>query len=112
MTFRFRRSIRILPGIRLNLGKRGVSTSIGVRGAHVTLGHGQVRETVGIPGTGVSYMHVDGHPATTPMPEVDRRQIDGATGLGRRHWPWVSVLVLAGLVWFLVHLLLTHRGLP
>ena len=40
--FRFRRSIKILPGIRLNVGKRGVSTSIGVRGAHITVGHGQV----------------------------------------------------------------------
>ena len=34
--------------------------SIGVRGAHVTLGHGKVRETVGLPGTGLSYTHVDG----------------------------------------------------
>jgi Protein of unknown function (DUF4236) len=60
MGFRFRRSIRILPGLRLNFGKRGVSTSIGVRGAHVTVGHGQVRETVGLPGTGLSYTHVEG----------------------------------------------------
>ena len=27
MGIRFRRSIRILPGVRLNVGKRGVSTS-------------------------------------------------------------------------------------
>ena len=38
MGFRFRRTIKILPVIRLNVGKRGVSTSIGVRGAHVTVG--------------------------------------------------------------------------
>jgi hypothetical protein len=60
MGFRFRRSFRILPGLRLNIGKRGVSTSIGVRGAHITVGHGQVRETVGLPGTGLSYTHVEG----------------------------------------------------
>lgn len=30
---RFRRTIKILPGIRINVGKRGVSTSIRVRGA-------------------------------------------------------------------------------
>lgn len=53
--FRFRRSIRVLPFLRLNIGKRGVSTSIGGRGAHITVGHGKVRETVGIPGTGLSY---------------------------------------------------------
>jgi hypothetical protein len=60
MGFRFRRSIRILPGLRLNIGKRGVSTSIGGRGAHITIGHGKVRETVGLPGTGLSYTHVEG----------------------------------------------------
>jgi len=64
MGFRFRRSIKILPGIRLNLSRSGVSASVGVRGAHVTVGHGKVRETVGLPGTGISYTHVEG--ATPP----------------------------------------------
>jgi hypothetical protein len=58
MGFRFRRSIRILPGIRLNIGKRGVSTSIGVRGAHVTFGRTGTRTTVGLPGSGLSYTQV------------------------------------------------------
>jgi hypothetical protein len=60
MGFRFRRTLKILPGIRLNLSRSGVSTSIGGRGAHITMGHGQVRETVGLPGTGISYTHVEG----------------------------------------------------
>lgn len=55
MPFRFRRSFKVAPGVRLNVGKKGVSTSVGVRGAHVTVGHGKVRSTVGIPGTGLSY---------------------------------------------------------
>ncbi len=55
MPFRFRRTIRIAPGIRLNLGKHGVSTSVGERGAHLTFGHGHTRTTVGLPGTGLSY---------------------------------------------------------
>ena len=66
MGFRFRRSIRILPFSRLNIGKRGVLTSIGVKCAHVTLGHGQVRETVGLPGTGLSYTHVEKAHQDTP----------------------------------------------
>ena len=61
--FRFRRSVKIAPGVRLNFSKSGVSTSIGTRGAHVTLGHGKVRETVGIPGTDVSY--VEQQPASS-----------------------------------------------
>lgn len=37
MGFRFRRSIKILPGIRLNVGRRYASLSLSVRGAHVTV---------------------------------------------------------------------------
>ena len=55
MGFRFFRRIRVLPGVTLNLSRRGVSTSVGVRGAHVTVGHGRVRETAGLPGTGMFY---------------------------------------------------------
>ena len=66
MGFRFRRSIKILPGIRINLGKRGVSLSAGVRGAHITIGKSGTRTTVGIPGTGVSYTDYERHQAAHP----------------------------------------------
>ena len=54
MPFRFRRSIRIAPGLRLNIGKRGLSTPLGRRGARVTVGR-NTRATVSAPGTGLSY---------------------------------------------------------
>jgi Protein of unknown function (DUF4236) len=52
MGFRFRRSIKIAPGIKLNVGKRGLS-SIGVGG--FTFGSRGVYQNIGIPGTGISY---------------------------------------------------------
>jgi hypothetical protein len=52
--FRFRHSIRLAPGIWLNLGKGGMSSSLGGRGAHVTVGR-NTRATVSAPGTGLSY---------------------------------------------------------
>ena len=52
---RFRRSFKIAPGVRINLSKTGVSTSIGRPGATVNIRDDRVRETVGIPGTGLSY---------------------------------------------------------
>jgi hypothetical protein len=55
MGFRFRRSFGAIPGVRINLGKRGASVSLGVRGAHMTVGPTGVRDTVGVPGTGASY---------------------------------------------------------
>jgi len=98
MGFRFRRSIRILPGIRLNLSKSGVSTSIGVRGAHVTLGHGKVRETVGLPGTGLSYTHVDGThqahqdaPGATQAPAVTDASPKGNAVRG---FLWIALLAV------------------
>lgn len=55
MGLRFRRSIRVTPGWRLNLSKSGVSTSFGRRGAWFTIGPRGTCATVGIPGTGVSW---------------------------------------------------------
>lgn len=55
MGFRFRKSIRLLPGVRLNLSKTGFSTSIGGNGAIINVGKRGVRGTAGIPGTGLSY---------------------------------------------------------
>jgi len=55
MSLRFRRTIKIAPGIRLNVGKSGLSVSAGVRGARVTVGSRGVTGTVGLPGSGLSY---------------------------------------------------------
>ena len=55
MGFRFHRTIRLFPGLRLNVSKSGVSASIGTRGAWLTFGRKGTRTTVGLPGTGISY---------------------------------------------------------
>jgi hypothetical protein len=52
---RLRRTMRLAPGVRINLSKSGLSTSFGPRGLHYTVGHGRRRATIGIPGSGVSY---------------------------------------------------------
>ena len=53
MSIRFRRRIRILPGIYINLSKSGVSTTIGPRGAKINIGKQGVFLNTGIPGTGI-----------------------------------------------------------
>jgi hypothetical protein len=55
MTLRFRQTFTLFPGVRINVGKRGISTSIGVPGATVNIGAQGIRATVGAPGTGLSY---------------------------------------------------------
>ncbi len=52
---RFRKSINLGGGVRLNLSKSGVGVSAGRRGMRVGIGPGGLRTTVGIPGTGVYY---------------------------------------------------------
>jgi Protein of unknown function (DUF4236) len=52
---RFRKSIKLAPGVRLNLSRSGVSTTLGGRGVSVNIGKRGTRATVGIPGTGLSF---------------------------------------------------------
>jgi len=56
--FRFRRSIKLFPGVRWNIAKKSTSLSFGGRGAHYTVGTSGRRTTVGIPGTGISYTDI------------------------------------------------------
>ena len=55
MGLRFRRTVGLIPGVRLNVGMKGLSVSVGERGAHTTLGAKGGRMTVGLPGTGLSW---------------------------------------------------------
>src|SRR5438552_2697426 len=55
MGFRFQKRMSVIPGLRLNLSKRGASLSVGRRGGWFTMGSQGTRATVGIPGTGMSW---------------------------------------------------------
>nr|WP_098729260.1 DUF4236 domain-containing protein [Acinetobacter baumannii] len=56
MGLNFRKSIKIAPGIRVNISKKGLSSvSVGGKGARVNVSKKGTRTTVGIPGTGLSY---------------------------------------------------------
>lgn len=52
---RFQKRIKILPGVRINLSKSGISTSLGRPGATVNIGAKGSKFTGGIPGTGLSH---------------------------------------------------------
>ena len=87
--FRFRRSVKLFPGVRWNFGKKSTSLSIGPRGAHYTVGTSGSRTTIGIPGTGLSYTETSGH---APAPE------GGTSGcLGCLGQIIVLLLVLGGI---------------
>ena len=57
MGLRFRKSISIIPGVKLNFGKTGISVSTGVPGFRKTFHtSGRVTTSVGIHGTGLYYV--------------------------------------------------------
>lgn len=56
MGLRFRKSIKIAPGVKLNLNKNSSSVTVGTKGKHYTVNSKvETTKTVGIPGTGLSY---------------------------------------------------------
>lgn len=56
MGLRFRKSIKIAPGVKINLNKKSTSVTFGGKGVHYTASStGKKTASVGIPGTGISY---------------------------------------------------------
>lgn len=68
MGFRYRKSINLSGGFRINLSKSGVGYSWGVKGYRVTkTAKGTTQRTASIPGTGISYVtETSGKPASAP----------------------------------------------
>ena len=79
MGARFHKSIRLLPFLRLNFSKSGISFSLGRPGASLNLGGKGARGSVGLPGTGLSYR---------------KTLVSGKSGA----WRMVRFLFLAGVV--------------
>jgi hypothetical protein len=57
MGWRFQRRKQLLPGVRANIGKRGLSSlSFGRRGARISVGRSGTQTTLTALGTGLSYI--------------------------------------------------------
>lgn len=69
MGFRFRKRLKIAPGLYLNVSSGGTSWSVGAPGATLNFGgKNGARATVGIPGSGISYTHKTGGKKTSSQP--------------------------------------------
>jgi hypothetical protein len=99
MGFRFRKTIKLFPGVKLNFSKSGVSTSIGGPGATINISKHGTRGTVGIPGTGVSYsenLSKPEHPHPVATTDQVQEQEDGMS---------MGALLLWGILGLFVFLL-------
>jgi Protein of unknown function (DUF4236) len=91
MALRFRRRVKLFPGVHLNISRSGISTSIGVRGASLTFGkHGTYANT-GLPGTGISWRGKVSNDSTPSQP------IQGNPKTHHIHW-WTVVLFFAAMI--------------
>lgn len=91
MGFKIRKSLKIAPGLRLNLSKSGVSASVGKPGATVNVGKNGVKSTVGIPGTGIS--HTTNH--------ASKRQPEQAGQKQNKSTPWLAIAALLLIIWLI-----------
>ena len=92
MAFSFNTRIKIAPGIRINLGKRGASLSAGPRGASITVGQKGVYANVGLPGTGLSVRRrVIASPEQTSSRMFDDAMTDGGKSFGSRVIRWLQL---------------------
>ncbi len=79
MGLRFRKSISIIPGVKLNFGKTGMSVSTGVPGFRKTFHtSGRVTTSVGIPGTGLYYVDTKNTKAQNNRRNTATRQDNSA----------------------------------
>lgn len=115
MGWRFRRSFKIAPGVRFNVSKSGVSWSLGGRGATVNLSKRGVRQTIDMPGTGLSFTQqlgggssnaasaTAGVPAGTPARYTPSSDDYARLGVPRskRVWWWLAAAAFAvfSVVW-------------
>ena len=61
MGLRFRKSIKVAPGVKVNLNKKSTSITFGGKGVHKTISStGKKTSSVGIPGTGMYYTSSSG----------------------------------------------------
>lgn len=76
MGFRYRKSLNLGGGFRINISKSGIGYSWGVKGYRITkTSKGTTRKTSSIPGTGVSFVEETGSKQFTPnqniVPSID-----------------------------------------
>jgi hypothetical protein len=98
MGLRFHKSIRLMRGVRVNLGLRGASVSIGRPGMTYNIGAKGSRVTVGIPGTGLSCTQSVSHqnPVTLISNSAPKRRRYSAT-------PLVIAALVLGLLYLATH---------
>lgn len=122
MGWRFQKRIRIAPGLRLNVSKRGLGISMGTRGARLSVGPRGVRTSVGIPGSGLYYVQQQStggrRSSRADAPELPDEEawreavpVYDAPRRSRR-WIWLLLAALIGGCWLITSTPDTRQSAP
>jgi hypothetical protein len=93
---RFRKTFSLIPGIKLNIGKKSASLRFGVKGFGYTTSTVGQTVSAAVPGSGLSVSHrfkLGPRAAAVAAPVIQSRR------------PWlllVIVYVVAGLIWWAI----------
>lgn len=97
MGFNFRKSLKIAPGVKLNVTKKGISSlSVGKNGARVNIGKKGTKTTVGIPGIGLSYSKHNNYNNPPPIPSQTAKS-EKSIGFGTLLI--IGLLLLFPIIW-------------
>lgn len=102
MGFRFRKSIKIAPGLKINFNKKSVGATLGTKGAHYTINSsGRRTSSVGIPGTGISYTESSGPTSKTTTKQKSTKSNSNESnskGVGKGCLTGTLIFLLIGLL--------------
>lgn len=117
MGFKFRKSFKIAPGVKLNFNKKSTGITLGGKGVHYTLNSKGKRTTsIGVPGTGLYYSTSNGNSKkkNKTITDVENKcEIKERKTMSKNKWyqkSWAIVLFL--IIFFPVglYLMWKHSG--
>lgn len=102
MALRFNKRIKIAPGVKVNVGLKGItSTTVGGRGASVNIGKKGNHLNAGLPGTGLSTRTKLSGAKPAPRKQADSAPDNKPATIGEYFFGGIGILAIIGiLIWF------------
>lgn len=93
MGLRFRKSVKVLPGVRINFNKSSTSVTFGPKGLkHTVSSTGRRTTTAGLPGTGLSYSVSSKKPGVSEKQTQPAPQPSTPSAAYRRRKFWIPIV--------------------
>lgn len=110
MGFRFRKSFKIAPGVKVNFNKKSTGVTFGGKGFHYTVNSKGKRTTsVGIPGTGLSYSTTSGCKSKKSKTKKAERSVETMSTSNKKWYMKTGYIILLLMLFFPVGIFLMWK---